>query len=536
MPPSSDRTPPPAAARPSAGPRRLPLALALGGALALAGCAVSGVRADAHAAAPDPTAGGARALPSGAPAGAESPAAWYAAGAGAAAARRGDDAGEARNVVLFIGDGMSQATVAAARILHGQRAGRPGEESVLSFEAFPATALSKTYNTDLQTPDSAGTMTAMATGVKTRAGVIGVDQRVVRGTCADVEAAARPSLVALAERAGLATGIVTTTRITHATPASLYAHSPDRNWEADVAVPEAAAAAGCTDIAAQLVAFDEGDGIEVVLGGGAGAFRTAASGLGVREDGRDLVEEWRAARPRGHWVEDAASLAALPADGAPVLGLFAADHLAFEADREAEAPSQPSLAAMTRAAITRLQATGKPFVLVVEAGRIDHAHHHGRAQRALRDTIALHEAVAAAEAMTSADDTLVAVTADHAHTLHFAGYPARGNPILGLVRGIDGELARDADGRPYTTLGYANGPGHENAGVDLEHVDVQAIGFRQPALVPLGDETHGGDDVAVYARGPGSEAVRGVFEQHVLFHLLLQAQPALRAAQAPPAD
>ena len=103
----------------------------------------------------------------------ETPAWWYRSGAAHAAAN-GAMSGRARNVIVFLGDGMSLTTVAAARILAGQRAGGPGEEHLLSWEHFPATAFSKTYNTDAQTPDSAGTMTAIATGVKTHMGAIGV--------------------------------------------------------------------------------------------------------------------------------------------------------------------------------------------------------------------------------------------------------------------------------------------------------------------------------------------------------------------------
>ena len=94
----------------------------------------------------------------------ETPAWWFRAGAAQAAAR-GAMSGRAKNVILFVGDGMSITTVAAARILDGQRKGGPGEENALSWEGFPDTGLSKTYNTDTQTPDSAGTMSAIATGV-----------------------------------------------------------------------------------------------------------------------------------------------------------------------------------------------------------------------------------------------------------------------------------------------------------------------------------------------------------------------------------
>src|SRR5690606_33180860 len=91
----------------------------------------------------------------------ETPQWWYRSGAARAAAN-GAMQGRAKNVIVFLGDGMSLTTVAAARIFDGQRAGTPGEEHLLSWERFPHTAFSKTYNTDSQTPDSAGTMTAIA--------------------------------------------------------------------------------------------------------------------------------------------------------------------------------------------------------------------------------------------------------------------------------------------------------------------------------------------------------------------------------------
>ena len=84
----------------------------------------------------------------------------------------------AKNIILFVGDGMGVSTVTAARIFEGQRRGLAGEDNELFFESAPYTALSKTYNTNQQTPDSAGTMTAMVTGIKTKAGIIGVDQRI----------------------------------------------------------------------------------------------------------------------------------------------------------------------------------------------------------------------------------------------------------------------------------------------------------------------------------------------------------------------
>jgi alkaline phosphatase len=481
---------------------------------------------------------------------------WFLSGADEAA-RRGAGAHRARNVILFVGDGMGLTTVAAARILEGQRRGAPGEEHRLAFEEFPHTALARTYNTDRQTPDSAGTMTAMASGVKTRMGVLALGPSVRRTDCAAARGDELASVLQIASLAGMATGVVTNTRITHATPAATYARAADRNWEDDVALAPAAAAAGCTDIARQLVEPRLGRGPDVAFGGGRDRFRPRESG-GSRGDGRDLVAQWRD-RTGGRYVEDATQLAALdPTDRVPWLGLFAPDHLQFEHDRPRVAPGEPSLADLTRAAIARLSRDPEGFVLVVEGGRIDHAHHFGNAYRALTDTIALSDAVRAAIAMVDLDETLVVVTADHSHVLTFAGYAARGNPILGLVRGTSGEespsgpFALDALGLPYTTLSYANGPGYSGASdrqpegakryrhdfsamaairagrPDLRTVDTTDPDYLQEATLPLKDETHGGEDVPVYAIGPGAQAFRGSIEQHVVFHLMVQATPRLR--------
>ena len=100
----------------------------------------------------------------------------------------------------------------------------------------------------------------------------------------------------------------------------------------------------------------------------------------------------------------------------------------FEADRAQDPGKEPSLAEMTAFAMDRLSQKGTGYVLVVEAGRIDHAHHAGNAYRAMEDTVALDEAVALAVTKSEESETLILVTADHSHTLTFAGYPTRGNP------------------------------------------------------------------------------------------------------------
>lgn len=489
----------------------------------------------------------------------ETPQWWYRSGA-ARAAGNGAMAGRARNVIVFLGDGMSLTTVAAARIRAGQLAGQPGEEYRLSWEDFPHTAFSRTYNTDAQTPDSAGTMTAIATGVKSHMGAIGVAAG-DRNDCADSQSKHLLSWLQLAGSAGMSTGIVSTARLTHATPAATYAHSPDRNWESDADLPRQAQEAGCSDIASQFIDAVRGNRhLQVVLAGGAREFLPDEEVLpgvrGKRKDGRNLVEEWMAARPNGAFVHDTAQFEAAR-DADAVLGLFELSHMQYEHDRDQDPQGEPDLEAMTRFAIEKLSKNTDGYVLLVEGGRIDHANHEGNAYRALDETASMSRAVQAAVDMTSADDTLIVVTADHSHTLTFVGYPKRGNPILGKVRGRVTEdddpqgYAHDALGLPFTTLVYANGPGytgtsraqpagpkrhfHEARGIkpatgrpDLTHVDTEQPDFMQEALVPTYSESHGGDDVGIWARGPGSDAFRGSLEQNVIHHVIVQATPKLR--------
>jgi alkaline phosphatase len=445
----------------------------------------------------------------------------------------------ARNVIIFIGDGMGVTTVTAARIYAGQRQGLDGESYNLTLDTFPHVALSRTYGADAQISDSAPTATALVSGVKTNEGVIGLTSAAQRRVCAGTNANISRSIFEIAEAAGMATGVVSTARITHATPAAVYAHVAYRNWENDVELG-AAAASGCVDIARQLVEWPEGDGLEVALGGGRRNFNPVTqtdqedpSVRGARADGRDLAAEW-AARPGHSYVWNTAQLAAAP-DDAKILGLFSADHMAYETARAADVGGEPSLSAMTAAAINRLARSGAGFVLLVEGGRIDHAHHEGRAAEALSETVAYDDAIRTALDMTSRDDTLILATADHSHTLTMSGYAARGNPILGLSANERGVPAHGRDGKPYTTLGYANGPGavfpQPQAGQppqaitrpDLTGVDTQSFTFQQPSLTPLEWETHGGEDVALYAWGPGDDAVAGTIEENAAFHVMARA-------------
>ena len=484
---------------------------------------------------------------------AESPTTWYQDGIEAVAQARDlhPNRHKAKNVILFVGDGMGVSTVTAARILEGQLRGESGEENRLSFEMLPYLALSKTYNTNQQTPDSAGTMTAMMTGVKSKAGVIAVNQNVERGNCASVQGNELVTFLEQAEMVGMSTGVVTTARLTHATPAATYAHAPERNWESDDKLSAEAVQSGCKDIARQLIEFPYGNGLEVAMGGGRRHFipRETVDGEGKngkRRDGRDLTAEWQEKFDNAAYVWNRQQFDAVDTDAVThLLGLFDSSHMDYEVDRPGDKGGEPSLTEMTLKAIDVLDNNDKGYFLHVESGRIDHGHHAGNAYRALTDAIEFANAVKATMAEVDMNETLIMVTADHSHVFTISGYPTRGNPILGKVVGNDSagnansfaKLAKD--GMPYTTLGYANGRGFHDLPVggdtvygepvtagsrsDLSAVDTEHQGFHQEAMVPLSSETHAAEDVAIYAGGPGAYMVHGVQEQNVIYHIMREA-------------
>ena len=477
--------------------------------------------------------------------------------------------GAAKNIILFVGDGMSLTTVTASRIFEGQQQGLLGEENNLSFDDFPFSGLAKTYAVDTQVPDSASTMTAIISGVKTNKGLVGIDESVVRGDCGNQVGNEVVSALDLAELAGLSTGIVTTTRVTHATPAATYAKSPDRDWEDPSEMPKQAIELGCVDIATQLIQYQanintryagaKSDGIEVVMGGGRRHFLPEKSSAdtentpkGNRPDGRNLISEWKALYPKGLFLNNRADFDSADFDRAQkIFGLFNKSHMRFDADRKTKKIKEPSLSEMTDKAIQVLAKNPKGFFLMVEAGRIDHAHHAGNAYNALSDTVEFSNAVEAALNKTSTEDTLIIVTADHGHVFTMAGYPKRGNPILGKVISMGETKPKLAlDNLPYTTLGYANGRGHRHLGLEtnadecydgpifagranLIGKDTTQSGFFQESLIPLQSETHSGEDVAIYASGPGAHLISGSNEQTIIFHAINHAGGLLsRASKA----
>ncbi|KAJ8923109.1 hypothetical protein NQ315_001662 [Exocentrus adspersus] len=429
----------------------------------------------------------------------------------------------AKNVIMFLGDGLSIPTLAATRVYHG------GEEVELSFETLPYAGLSKTYCVDAQTADSACTATAYLAGVKNNIDMIGVTAAVKKDDCDAmlVEENRVESIAKWSLDVGKRTGIVTTSTVTDASPAGAYAKIANRSWQTDAAVEASGAnATKCRDITYQLVKWAPGKDFNVILGGGTRNFLNNDTtdefgGRGSRTDGLNLVDEWikdRAAENRtAKYVWNRNGLLNLKNDTDFVLGLFGNDNMPYNLERDASLV--PSLEEMTEVAInigSRGNGAENGYFLFVEGGRIDHGHHEGWARKAFDETIEFSKAVQKALDMTSEEDTLIVVTADHSHTMSLSGYPVRGNEILG-VGGIDDF------GEARLTINYANGPALVNHTHDYGSDDTIDKDYRFPAVTQLYSETHGADDVGIFASGPWAHLFTGVLEQSTIPHMMAYA-------------
>lgn len=437
---------------------------------------------------------------------------------------------QARNVIFFLGDGTGIATLTAARILKGQRTANY-ELQKMAWETFPYSAIIKTYNTNMQVTDSAASATAYLNGVKANQATIGVDANVQLTDCdaMNVVQFHTESLLTNFQNDGRSTGIVTTTRVTHASPAGNYAHTAERHWENDDDIndedgdPEL-----CDDIAEQLVLGDTGSKIKVIMGGGRKKFLPKdiddpeGETSGRRDDGKNLIETWinmKALVGEARYVWNRTELLSLDTQNLDYLmGLFDYSHMEFAVDQDA---SNPSLEEMTRSAIEVLQRDSNGFFLFVEGGLIDKAHHLNEARSASEEALEFEKAVLAAVEMTDEQDTLIVVTADHSQPMTINGYPARGSDILGMAS------TSDVDEQPFTTLMYTNGPGYRDQKDGIrpnpEDEDYEDPHYAAASAVPMIESNHNGEDVILYARGPHAHLFTGNHENAYIPHAIRYA-------------
>ncbi|WP_429151916.1 alkaline phosphatase [Aeromonas hydrophila] len=432
-------------------------------------------------------------------------------------------AADAKNVILFIGDGMGPTVLTATRLY------KVGEEGNLEMMKLARSARIKTFSNDAQTTDSAPSMAAYTTGVKmnneviamssdTKAVAPGKDANGNKGVnnCASDNGKPVPTILELAKAAGKSVGAVTTTELTHATPAATYSHICHRDAAYAIAAQAVPGGAGFNQAL--------GDGVDVLMGGGANHWTpyNSTSNKGGRADGRDLTAELTAQGYRYVTTKD--DLAGV--NSGKVLGLFSAkSHLDYELDRLAKgaANTQPSLSEMTAKAIDLLSQNSQGYFLMVEGGRIDHALHGTNAKRSLTDAVALDDAVKTALGKVDLKDTLIVVTADHDHTMTINGYSAKGNKVLDLVKNGDGSTQNDVDGKPFTTLVFGNGPNRPDVRPTLTSDQVMADDYLQETGVKLGSETHGGGDVMLFADGAGSSRFKGTLDNTRVFGKLKEA-------------
>ena len=475
-------------------------------------------------------------------------------------------AGEAKNVIFFLGDGMGPVTVTAARIYKGEKqlAAQPGslkssEYAKLQMQSLAYAARIKTFSHDGQTTDSAPSMSAYMTGVKMNNEVIsmssetsavdGSGKQYISGedtTCPPTNGKPAQTLLELAKSQGRSVGAISTTRVGHATPAATYAHICNRNGYntiAEQSVP------GHANYNAKL-----GDGIDVLMGGGQRNYLPkSVNPSSKRTDSANLVDMMKA---KGYtYVSKGSELSTVDAKSAPkLLGLFTQSEMAYELDRVKQKLDEPSLADMTTKALDVVSRNNKGFFLMVEGGRIDHALHGTNAKRALEDTLAFDKAIETAMKYMEQKDpglknTLIVVTADHDHNMVFNGYSKLGNPILGKVADYQsGQMAKAQDGKPYTTLVFGNGgrpdsspssqvnsedgnktwiaPARGATRDDLTAVDTTDDNFLQEVGINLGTpgaETHGGGDVMLFAGGAGAKIFKGTMDNTKVFTKVKEA-------------
>ena len=284
-----------------------------------------------------------------------------------------------KNIIFYIGDGMSSVQRRITEEVHGK---------TLAMNTLPIVGVYTTHSENSIVTDSAAAATAMATGYKTDSSVVGMDAwgEIAYETIAEA-----------AKRLGKSVGIVTTTRLTHATPACFGSHVDTRNRE--------------NDIAEQYLNRD----FDVWLGGGWRHFVPKSIEKSKRKDDRDLLKEFAG---KGYTIartkSDLLNINIEP--GTKILGAFSSSHMPYYLDMEAKQYNGkiPSLSEMTKAAISVLRNNPKGFFLMVEGGRIDHACHANDPVGAVGDVIDLDNAVKLGIELSKEDpSTLILVGGDH---------------------------------------------------------------------------------------------------------------------------
>lgn len=420
-----------------------------------------------------------------------------------------------KSIILMIGDGMGISQIRSAAIYAKQVLGRD-----LAMDSILTRGLATTASADSEVTDSAAAATALYSGHKANSRAINFSP----------EGNELSGIGHAAKKAGLSVGALTTTRLTHATPAALYSRSKDRDKE--------------NFIATQLPDLAP----EVALGGGRRHFLPRGNSKSARNDDNNIIQEMRG-MGYGYVNDRSALLAVRRTKPEKLLGLFASSNMAFELDRlnDEKLSFQPALAEMTDVALSILGRNPKGFFVMIEGGLIDYACHANDLKASIYETLAFDDAVKIAlEYQRTHPDVLVIVTADHEtgglglgagleYALnvkslepikHSTGYlhsriKAQDDKALELIGGAGFDLSENElkflKRRPF--MGKASsdpdlqryGPAIDRYFLSWTHY---ALGRIESGRAKVGwtSFAHTAQPVLAMAVGPGEENFRGVFD------------------------
>ena len=450
-----------------------------------------------------------------------------------------------KNVILFIGDGMTIANRTAARVLskgitEGKYQGR------LAFDDMPSTAMIGTSGSDSLITDSANSMSAYTTGHKTAVNAMGV--YVSRAS----DNLSHPKVETIAElikrKTKMSVGIVSDAELQDATPGAMVAHTRRR--------------ADKQYIADQLLASKA----EVILGGGSAYFYPQSSKGSKRKDENNLVETFKADGYQVALTKQELIAAAENKNTKKLFGVFHPDNMDGSLDRlflkkntVSQYPNQPDLTEMTQSAIDVLSRNPNGFFLMVEAALIDKFNHPLDWERAAFDTIMLSNAVQVAKDFAKTHpDTLIIVTPDHTHSGSISGVvnddksgPLREKVGIYADAGYPNYPKADIQGYPNKidvtkrlAFFYGNYPDHyETLHPKLDGTFVPAVKgeggkyIANPKYIQLQEDAihvggnlpahqesgvHTADDAVLNAIGPGSEKFKGFMDNTEVFKVMVQ--------------
>jgi len=409
--------------------------------------------------------------------------------------------GLAKNIILFIGDGMNLDSVTGGRIEAGRGEAQTGqgcdaEHKLFIEKEFPYSGLSKTYCTDMQTPDSAATASAIYSGIKApyvTLGHRGFNQAMsttLMGTCKGLAqfgsdcansnqtmATTNFNIVRLLKkvrgRKQFKVGIVSNTHMAHATPAASYAFSNHRLLY--------------NRISKQLNAAIQEGIIDVVLSGGAkyadnfDTGKTAAGSVTMVKDSVGL-KKFNKKLSANH----------------KLVGLFTHEEMNWIDTREDKEPTLPEIADKAVKLLRNGNSNG--FFLMVESGNIDRAHHKNYGLRSIREMAEFDETIEKVVSQLTPQEkkeTLIIVTADHGHTFQIGGQNVK--------RGTD--ITSEPTVNGTTVAGYFTGPNSDNDNVQT------AFDQRLRSYNQMNYASHSAEDVPIFARGPMAHLLTGVHEE-----------------------